>query len=338
MAGRPYVWQMVREAVTQSGPTPISYGQIRDYIASHYGPVNPSTINCQIICCSVNHPSRIHFPENSKPRLCDTPHDFLFYLERGKVELYDPRKHGRWLIEKGGSGRLRVLRSGSEENKGFSPVPEKAEMSGSSRGGRKTAVCDISRPCEKELKDYLEKWDGLEKYTAQEDALNKLFLRIYPRNTEMDEILIKAAALNDFYSTNIFAVFPVARHIHQLGIDDRLAAGDESLVNEIALLKMEDGREKNFYSFASKYCSHHNAPDYPIYDSHVERVLKYFRAADGFAVFSDADLRDFSSFKKILRDFRDFYGLQSYGYKDIDRYLWQLGKDKFPKNHKKKQT
>lgn len=29
----------------------------------------------------------------------------------------------------------------------------------------------------------------------------------------------------------------------------------------------------NFYSFASKYCSHHNPLDYPIYDIYVDEVL-----------------------------------------------------------------
>ncbi|WP_319469557.1 hypothetical protein [uncultured Trichococcus sp.] len=29
-------------------------------------------------------------------------------------------------------------------------------------------------------------------------------------------------------------------------------------------------------------------------------------------------------------DFRSYYGLEGYTLKDIDRYLWQLGKEKLP--------
>ncbi|UTW70364.1 hypothetical protein KHA80_07545 [Anaerobacillus sp. HL2] len=42
-------------------------------------------------------------------------------------------------------------------------------------------------------------------------------------------------------------------------------------------------KKKNFYSFATKYCSHHNPLDYPIYDSYVDEVLRHFRNRDGFS-------------------------------------------------------
>lgn len=93
---------------------------------------------------------------------------------------------------------------------------------------------------------------------------------------------------------------------------------------------------KNFYSFASKYCSHHNPLEYPIYDSYVDEVLRYFRNNDEFSDFQDGDLKDYAKFKSILNDFRTFYGLDQYNLKQIDQYVWQLGKDYFPKNYGKK--
>jgi hypothetical protein len=36
-------------------------------------------------------------------------------------------------------------------------------------------------------------------------------------------------------------------------------------------------REINFYSFATKYCSHHKPEMYPIYDSYVDKMLGYFK-------------------------------------------------------------
>lgn len=81
-------------------------------------------------------------------------------------------------------------------------------------------------------------------------------------------------------STNIFSPSKVAKHIIDLHIDERLAAGDVTLVNEIARVDMDNGTVGNFYSFATKYCSHHKPLDYPIYDSYVVKLLCYFRDID----------------------------------------------------------
>ena len=192
---------------------------------------------------------------------------------------------------------------------------------------------DIPKPCVAEVEKYLKSWEFLENYSLQERALNKLFFETYPNNTEIEDVLVKVATLNDFYSTQIFSVYPVAKHIVNLNIDERLRTGDISLVNEIASVKMENGDEKNFYSFATKYCSHHQPLKYAIYDSYVEKVLKYYRNADGFSKFNDAELKDYMVFSNVLIDFRSFYHLEAYSLKDLDRYLWQLGKDKFPKKY-----
>jgi hypothetical protein len=107
-----------------------------------------------------------------------------------------------------------------------------------------------------EVNRYLDQWDSLDYYVLQEKSLDKLFFETYPHNTDISEILVKASTLNDFYSTNIFSIFPVAKHILELDIDERLQMGDASLVNEIALVDMGSAK-RNFYSFATKYCSHH---------------------------------------------------------------------------------
>lgn len=194
---------------------------------------------------------------------------------------------------------------------------------------------DVPNPSNEQVKLYLTKWENLENYPLQEDALNKLFFELCPKNTDVIDILLKASTLNDFYSTNIFSIYPVAKHIFDLDIDERLKAGDVTLVRDIQFVKIGD-TEKNFYSFASKYCSHHNPLDYPIYDSYVDEVLRYFRKRDAFSDFQDVDLKDYVKFKRILIDFRVFYGLDKYNLKQIDQYVWQLGKEYFPKNYGKK--
>ena len=67
MNTRPYVWQMIKEAVENLGGK-ATYSEIKDYIRDKYGEVNENTINAQIIMCTVNHPSRVHYSENKRPR------------------------------------------------------------------------------------------------------------------------------------------------------------------------------------------------------------------------------------------------------------------------------
>ena len=200
---------------------------------------------------------------------------------------------------------------------------------------KKKIDLDVPAPSAEQVESYLAKWDGLENYHLQEDALNKLFSELCPKNTDVIDVLLKASTLNDFYSTNIFSIYPVAKHICSLNIDSRLKAGDVTLVRDIQYVTIGD-TEKNFYSFATKYCSHHNPLDYPIYDSYVGEVLRYFRNRDDFSHSQDGDLKDYIKFKGILIDFRAFYRLDKYNLKQIDQYVWLLGKDYFPKNYGKK--
>lgn len=192
----------------------------------------------------------------------------------------------------------------------------------------------ISNPCKNEVEKYLHIWDESEKDIAKENALTELFCK-YPHNDDMTWVLIKAAVLNDFYGTNIYSVFEVAKNILRLNIDERLNAGDESLVDDIACVTMANGFKIRFYSFATKYCSHHQPEYFPIYDSYVEKILCHFRGLDNFAVFLNQDLRDYQTFKNVILQFRSFYGLDDYSVKQIDQYLWLLGKDKMPQYGKK---
>lgn len=194
---------------------------------------------------------------------------------------------------------------------------------------------NINEPCVEEVEAYLKKWELLENYRLQEAALDKLFFNSYPKNQQIEDILVKVATLNDFYSTQIFSVYPVAKHILNLDIDERLQEGDLTIVNDISTVTMENGTKKNFYSFATKYCSHHQPDKYAIYDSYVEKVLLYFRNVDYFSVFHDTELKSYEEFNRVLRDFQRYYHLETYTLKQLDRYLWLLGKEKFPRKYYK---
>lgn len=137
---------------------------------------------------------------------------------------------------------------------------------------RNVEKTNVPNPRPDQVERYLRAWDELENYYLQENALDKLFFKLCPENTEMSDILLKVAVLNEFYSTNIFSVYSVAKHILSLNIDARLDSGDVTLVQDLQKVTI-NGVEKNFYSFSTKYCSHHKPLDYPIYDSYVEKVL-----------------------------------------------------------------
>lgn len=193
----------------------------------------------------------------------------------------------------------------------------------------------LVKPCSLEIDSSLKKWDSLENYVLQESSLKKLFTQTYPLNENIDDVLIKVCSLNDFYSTNIYSPFSVAKHIVSLNIDEKLNANDLKIVNKIAEVQMPGDKKRNFYSFASKYCSHHKPSIYPIYDSFAEKMLCYFKEKDKFHKFSKIDLKDYETYKSIIQKFSEYYGLNNYDLKQIDKYLWIKGKENFPKDYNK---
>lgn len=188
----------------------------------------------------------------------------------------------------------------------------------------------IPKPSVEEVEKYLKQWDSLENYVNQENSLDKLFFDLIPEIKFIEDILIKCSTLNDFYSTNIFSIFPIAKHILQLDIDERLKSGDLTLIEDIADKNVMGRRN---YSFASKYCSHHNPDQFPIYDSYVSKVLMHFKRVDKFAKFTSNDLQDYIRFRVILNEFKVYYSLEQYSLKELDKYLWLLGKEYFKKQY-----
>lgn len=114
---RPYVWQMIMEAIGNLNGR-ATYPEIKKYINDKWADVNESTINAQIVVLTVNQPSRIHYPENKKPRLTSSgsQYDQLFSTGRGRIVKYDSAEHGIWEIYKNEFEALAVRQIISEEN------------------------------------------------------------------------------------------------------------------------------------------------------------------------------------------------------------------------------
>jgi hypothetical protein len=192
---------------------------------------------------------------------------------------------------------------------------------------------EIPKPSVSEIEKYLSRWNSSEDLALPENSLKKLFTQVYPTNDRIQDVLIKVCALNSLYSTHVFYPFQVAKHITGLDVDKKLSEENLGLVNEIAAITLPDGKKRNYYSFATKYCSHHNHLVYPIYDSYVERMILYFKEKDAFYKFGNSALRNYPEYRNILIKFSDFYGLNKFDLKKIDKYLWQAGKEHFPKKY-----
>ncbi|MBC8472931.1 MAG: hypothetical protein H8D56_26010 [Planctomycetes bacterium] len=189
-------------------------------------------------------------------------------------------------------------------------------------------------PSPESISKYLEKWNTLENYILQEQALNHLFHNLCPTNNKIEDVLLKVSALNDFYSTYIFDTYTVAKHILSKNIDSRLRNKDYSLINDIAQVAIKS-KTRNFYSFASKYCSHHKPDDFPIYDSFVEKMLMYYKKVNKFHKFKKKDLKSYDIFIEIISTFQRSYSLNNFSLRQIDIFLWLAGKEFFPKNYTK---
>jgi hypothetical protein len=158
---------------------------------------------------------------------------------------------------------------------------------------------------------------------ATEQAITKLF-QTFPKNTLIDEVLLKTAALNALFSTNIYAIYTVAEHIKLQNIDNDLVRGSLDVVGRVARVEIK-GKPKYNYSFASKYC-HFHAPDaYPIYDRYVAQILWDYQQQDRFDTFGWADMRDYPRYRSIFDHFREVYHLTQFSMKEIDRFLWLYG-------------
>lgn len=162
-------------------------------------------------------------------------------------------------------------------------------------------------------------------YPYHEKAVLKI-KNEFPDNKDIIDVLLKVGILNSFYNTNIFKPFSVAERILNLDIDERLNKGDESLIKEIADNNIS-GKNKNFYSFATKYCSMHNPECYPIYDSYIEWILKLYNKQYNFHDFKIEELKDYGRFKEILSKFKEFFGLENFSFKEIDQFLWAYAKE-----------
>ena len=183
----------------------------------------------------------------------------------------------------------------------------------------------LLQPTIKIICQYVKRFEENTNAFETDKAISKL-IGAFPLNTSVDEILLKVAAIDRLYSTNVYAIYLMAQHILELNIDANLSEHDPEIVMRIAELQIQ-GKIRHFYSFATKYCSWHNQNSYPIYDSYVDKLLRAYRKRDSFAEYSNEELYDYPCFRKIIQKFQSFYELEQFSLRDLDKFLWLYGKE-----------
>lgn len=121
-------------------------------------------------------------------------------------------------------------------------------------------------------------------YGPENDLISRC-LQKFPYNTDPDLVAMKVGLIDITNSTHLsqhkskISMAELANIIAAIpDIDDRIAAGDPEVVNEIA----RSNGKINLFSFASKYCCYHNRnlygkDDYSILDTVLKEYLpRYF--------------------------------------------------------------
>lgn len=186
------------------------------------------------------------------------------------------------------------------------------------------------RPTALLVQKYIETIERNPQFSSEQRALSKL-LAAFPVNQQLDDVIVKASAINSIYNTRIFAIYEVAHHIWTLKIDTLLESNSSEIVDRISRVTI-GGKLRNNYSFATKYCSWHKPDAYPIYDSFVARVLLLYQRLDGFAHFTRMEeLWNYSKFKETVEYFRTRYDLAGFGFRQIDNFMWAYGQELWPR-------
>ena len=199
----------------------------------------------------------------------------------------------------------------------------------------------LPKPSINQKEYYHSLWNSsaYEAYRIQEDVLKQIW-RKYPDNKNLKEIEVKVKTLNLYYSTNVIATNKVAKSIYSIkDLDKCLEDGDLSVVQKIAHLNLADGKQRDFYSFATKYCSFHNRKKCPIYDFYVQDLLYRYQKQENFypgkiTRNSITNYLKYDEYKNIIDCFISYFDLHC-SYKELDMYLWTMGRTKFPRGGKK---
>jgi len=153
---------------------------------------------------------------------------------------------------------------------------------------------------------YAEKIKSQEQYFVS-DVKRLEYFQENPQNKTEEDVRQKMSVLNHFQIHDLACQEEMMRHIIELDIDDRLAAHDMQVVNEIAAFHYK-GKDHKLLEFASSYCNSHHPNVYPIFSRQHEKIREQYLELNDLLKEGD-DLEDYVVFKRVVDDFTLRYDL-----------------------------
>jgi len=158
--------------------------------------------------------------------------------------------------------------------------------------------------------------------TPSERAL--YLLREQLREWDLESCLVKSAALNQLYFTNVKPFMRTVRHVHRVMSQTTEGLQEYELVGRLALLPTsEDGQKPwKLFSFASKFAHFFiDSERFPIYDSFAEKMLAYHLGPNACLRNS---LNPYQAFVMNFNNVRMRADLTCTT-RELDKYLWLAG-------------
>ncbi len=145
-------------------------------------------------------------------------------------------------------------------------------------------------------------------------------------------IISRVRKINALYHThlweeNIIDIVDFLSNKGGIEFENRIVSGDLNVIKELVAQN-----NRNCFVFATKYCSFVNSDCFPMYDSYVASALLNFHNSkpliDGKLNFEKFRKDcDYKAFKDALDKFVVRYKLYNCSYREIDKYLWLVGKN-----------
>jgi hypothetical protein len=160
-------------------------------------------------------------------------------------------------------------------------------------------------------------------------SLLKLFKHLDDESSK-EEVSIKVAALNQLYSTAIQYIKPVVEKIvNEAGKNE---SNFIELVDKIATVTWVNPTKKESYtrcnlSFASKYVHFLSNCEIPIYDSYIWIVMIGYLNQNGKSAYIFKAPANYRNFYNVFTEFKNEFNLKNYSNYEIDKFLWQYGKN-----------
>ena len=190
----------------------------------------------------------------------------------------------------------------------------------------------LKTPTKDEFDKYIKIWN--EKYDQEfkgynhELVLDAVFKDYNHSNKAIKEMYIKCVLLDKLYGTNIKYMDELIKHLSSIeNFNKMIEEGNPEIVNIMKKVKRDNDKTINYLSFASKYCRRYNPTAFPIYDSIVRDILKYYMHTTNFYSGEKVDFNDYCQYKNVVDQFIKAYPFVK-NYIMFDRYLWAMGKEK----------